>query len=89
MANLGHYIIYGPFYISFYDDESTFIHGGGLHSSADLGVVRGRHEIQKRIMALNFDDCRSKIDFIDAQESANKSIVIQVLGQLSNRVGKF
>ncbi|OQR77512.1 ras GTPase-activating protein-binding protein 1-like [Tropilaelaps mercedesae] len=71
----------------FYNDESDFIHGS-LDSSCGPGAVtgvRGQQEIHRTILALNFHDCYAKIAYVDAQESANKSVVVQVAGELSNR----
>lgn len=72
----------------FYNDESDFIHGS-LDSSCGPGAVtgvRGQQEIHRTILSLNFHDCYARIAYVDAQESTNKSVVVQVAGELSNRV---
>lgn len=51
--------------------------------------VRGQQEIHRTILALNFQDCYARIAYVDAQESINKSVVVQVAGELSNRVRSY
>ncbi|XP_003741539.2 ras GTPase-activating protein-binding protein 2 [Galendromus occidentalis] len=68
----------------FYNDESEFIHGSIDTPSKS---VRGQQDIHEAIMALNFRDCYAKIHYVDAQESENKMVVVQVAGQLTNQGG--
>lgn len=41
-------------------------------------------EIHKKITSIGFEDCRVFIHSVDAQESANGGIIIQVIGEMSN-----
>ena len=42
-------------------------------------------EIHNRITAIGFEDCKVFIHSVDAQSSANGGIIIQVIGEMSNR----
>lgn len=42
-------------------------------------------EIHNKIMALNYENCKVFIHSVDAQSSANDGILIQVVGEMSNR----
>ena len=42
-------------------------------------------EIHDRITAIGFEDCKVFIHSVDAQSSANGGIIIQVIGEMSNR----
>ncbi|TFK19443.1 hypothetical protein FA15DRAFT_682941 [Coprinopsis marcescibilis] len=66
----------------FYKKESTFIHG----TEGEEGKpCYGQQEIHKKISAIGFQDCKVFIHSVDAQSSANGGIIIQVIGEMSNR----
>ena len=41
-------------------------------------------EIHKKVLALNFRDCHTKIRHVDAHATLNEGVVVQVMGELSN-----
>lgn len=43
-------------------------------------------EIHKRVMALSFRDCHTKIRHVDAHATMNEGVVVQVMGELSNNM---
>lgn len=43
-------------------------------------------EIHKRVMALSFRDCHTKIRHVDAHATLNEGVVVQVMGELSNNM---
>lgn len=43
-------------------------------------------EIHKRVMALSFRDCHTKIRHVDAHATLNEGVVVQVMGELSNNL---
>ena len=49
-----------------------------------MAPVYGQLEINKKLLSLNFIDCHTKIRQVDSLETVNKSVVIQVIGELSN-----
>src|SRR5882762_3348446 len=42
-------------------------------------------EIHNKITSIGFEDCKVFIHSVDAQSSANGGIIIQVIGEMSNR----
>ncbi|KAK2704180.1 ras GTPase-activating protein-binding protein 1-like [Artemia franciscana] len=68
----------------FYSNDSSFIHGGLNPGDMNAEPAQGQEEIHRRIVSLNFRDVKTKIFFIDACETLNKGVVIQVIGELSN-----
>ncbi|RXW13964.1 hypothetical protein EST38_g11893, partial [Candolleomyces aberdarensis] len=66
----------------FYNKSSTFIHGT---EGEDSQACFGQQEIHKKITSIGFQDCKVFIHSVDAQSSANGGIVIQVIGEMSNR----
>ena len=44
-----------------------------------------RKEIHNKITSIGFEDCKVFIHSVDAQSSANGGIIIQVIGEMSNR----
>ncbi|TEB34400.1 hypothetical protein FA13DRAFT_1729904 [Coprinellus micaceus] len=66
----------------FYNKSSTFIHGTEGEESKPCF---GQQEIHKKITSIGFQDCKVFIHSVDAQASANGGIVIQVIGEMSNR----
>ena len=43
-------------------------------------------EIHKKVMALSFRDCHTKIRHVDAHATLNEGVVVQVMGELSNNM---
>ncbi|EIN08361.1 hypothetical protein PUNSTDRAFT_126434 [Punctularia strigosozonata HHB-11173 SS5] len=66
----------------FYTKASTFIHGT---EGEDGKPCFGQQEIHNRITQLGFEDCKVFIHSVDAQSSANGGILIQVIGEMSNK----
>lgn len=53
---------------------------------ATLGpFLTKRQEIHAKITSIGFEDCKVFIHSVDAQSSANGGIIIQVIGEMSNR----
>ncbi|KAF9450293.1 hypothetical protein P691DRAFT_810604, partial [Macrolepiota fuliginosa MF-IS2] len=66
----------------FYTKSSTFIHG----TEGEEGKpCFGQQEIHQKITSIGFQDCKVFIHSVDAQASANGGIIIQVIGEMSNR----
>ncbi|TFY83208.1 hypothetical protein EWM64_g798 [Hericium alpestre] len=66
----------------FYTKSSTFIHG---NEGDDGKPCFGQQEIHNKITSIGFEDCKVFIHSVDAQSSANGGIIIQVIGEMSNR----
>ncbi|KAF7426099.1 hypothetical protein PC9H_008465 [Pleurotus ostreatus] len=66
----------------FYTKTSTFIHGT---EGEDGKPCFGQQEIHNKITSIGFQDCKVFIHSVDAQASANGGIIIQVIGEMSNR----
>ncbi|TDL16151.1 hypothetical protein BD410DRAFT_816793 [Rickenella mellea] len=66
----------------FYTKNSTFIHGT---EGEDGRPCYGQQEIHNKILSIGFQDCKVFIHSVDAQASANNGIIIQVIGEMSNR----
>ncbi|KAH9941156.1 uncharacterized protein BXZ73DRAFT_41982 [Epithele typhae] len=66
----------------FYTKESTFIHGT---EGEDGTPCFGQQEIHNKITSIGFQDCKVFIHSVDAQSSANGGIIIQVIGEMSNK----
>ncbi|KIJ38973.1 hypothetical protein M422DRAFT_33023 [Sphaerobolus stellatus SS14] len=66
----------------FYTKNSTFIHGT---EGEDGRPCYGQQEIHNKILSIGFQDCKVFIHSVDAQASANGGIIIQVIGEMSNR----
>ncbi|KAF9121987.1 hypothetical protein BGW39_010122 [Mortierella sp. 14UC] len=62
----------------FYNKQSTMSHG-----------IQGEdtEDIHAKILALDFEDCKVLVSNVDSQTSLNGGIMIQVLGEMSNRGG--
>lgn len=65
----------------FYNKRSTMVWGTEGES---LPLAHGRADIQEKITAHEFKDCKVRVSNVDSQASANNGIVIQVLGEMSN-----
>ncbi|KAM6503458.1 hypothetical protein JOM56_000401 [Amanita muscaria] len=66
----------------FYTKQSTFTHGT---EGEDTKTCHGQQEIHQKITSIGFQDCKVFIHSVDAQSSANGGIIIQVIGEMSNR----
>lgn len=68
----------------FYSEHSTFTHGGIEKPGEEEPPAIGQHEIHKKITALNFRDCHTKIQQVDSHSTLGSGVVVQVTGELSN-----
>ncbi|XP_040201056.1 ras GTPase-activating protein-binding protein 1 isoform X3 [Rana temporaria] len=68
----------------FYGKSSSYVHGGLDTNGKPADAVYGQAEIHKKVMSLNFKDCRTKIRHVDAHATLNDGVVVQVMGELSN-----
>ncbi|KAK9761767.1 hypothetical protein K7432_013095 [Basidiobolus ranarum] len=68
----------------FYNKKSTMIHGT---EGEQVKPYHGQQEIHSKILELGFDDCRVLVSSVDSQASLNGGIIIQVLGEMSNKGG--
>lgn len=68
----------------FYSNNSSFLHGGLDRPGQETKPVVGQQEIHQKIMQLNFRDCHAKILQVDAHETLESAVVVQVIGELSN-----
>ncbi|KAG8902007.1 hypothetical protein FRB99_004972 [Tulasnella sp. 403] len=66
----------------FYTKNSTFSHGT---EGEDTKPCYGQHEINQKILSLGYDNCKVFINSVDAMSSAGNGIIIQVIGEMSNR----
>ncbi|PWN26857.1 hypothetical protein BDZ90DRAFT_232952 [Jaminaea rosea] len=70
----------------FYTKKSTLIHGTEQEEEKQCF---GQQEIHDRITALGFQDCKVYVSNVDSQSSASGGIIIQVLGEMSNKNGPW
>ncbi|XP_077387356.1 ras GTPase-activating protein-binding protein 1 [Festucalex cinctus] len=70
----------------FYGKNSSYVHGGLDASGKPLEAVYGQSDIHKRVMALSFRDCHTKIRHVDAHATLSEGVVVQVMGELSNNM---
>ncbi|XP_044258796.1 ras GTPase-activating protein-binding protein 2 [Tribolium madens] len=68
----------------FYNQNSSFIHGGLDPPNRETSPVIGQKQIHQKIQQLNFHDCHAKITQVDSQATLGKGVVVQVTGELSN-----
>ncbi|KAJ8015086.1 hypothetical protein DPEC_G00022490 [Dallia pectoralis] len=68
----------------FYGKNSSYVHGGLDNNGKPVEAVYGQSEIHKKVLALNFRDCHTKIRHVDAHATLNEGVVVQVMGELSN-----
>ncbi|KLO13692.1 hypothetical protein SCHPADRAFT_915152 [Schizopora paradoxa] len=68
----------------FYTKLSTFVHGTEGEDDANPPAY-GQQEIHQRILSLGYENCKVFIHSVDAQASAAGGILIQVIGEMSNR----
>ncbi|XP_059371462.1 ras GTPase-activating protein-binding protein 1 isoform X1 [Carassius carassius] len=70
----------------FYGKNSSYVHGGLDNNGKPAEAVYGQSEIHKKVLALSFRDCHTKIRHVDAHATLNEGVVVQVLGELSNNM---
>uniref|UniRef100_U5ER35 Putative rasputin n=1 Tax=Corethrella appendiculata TaxID=1370023 RepID=U5ER35_9DIPT len=68
----------------FYNNSSSFVHGGLDSNSREATLVIGQKQIHHKIQQLNFRDCHAKISQVDSQATLGNGVVVQVTGELSN-----
>uniref|UniRef100_A0A670IGT4 G3BP stress granule assembly factor 1 n=1 Tax=Podarcis muralis TaxID=64176 RepID=A0A670IGT4_PODMU len=68
----------------FYGKNSSYVHGGLDSNGKPADAVHGQSDIHKKVLSLNFKDCRTKIHHVDAHATLNDGVVVQVMGELSN-----
>ncbi|KAG8128505.1 putative Ras GTPase-activating protein [Naja naja] len=68
----------------FYGKNSSYVHGGLDSNGKPADAVHGQSDIHKKVLSLNFKDCRTKIRHVDAHATINDGVVVQVMGELSN-----
>ncbi|KAG0291305.1 hypothetical protein BGZ96_005298 [Linnemannia gamsii] len=68
----------------FYNRNSTMSHG---YQGEQIQVFSGQQAIKEKILELDFEDCKVLVSNLDCQGSIHGGIVVQVLGEMSNRGG--
>lgn len=68
----------------FYNNNSSFLHGGLNAADRAANAVIGQKEIHRKITELEFHDCHTKITQVDAQTTLSDGVVVQVTGEISN-----
>jgi hypothetical protein len=68
----------------FYNENSSFVHGGLDSPNRETEPVIGQRQIHHRIQQLDFNDCHAKIRQVDSQATLGSGVVVQVTGELSN-----
>ncbi|KAJ3299674.1 hypothetical protein HK104_007745 [Borealophlyctis nickersoniae] len=66
----------------FFNKKSCFSHG---YEGETTKQCYGQQEIHKRIVELDFQDCKVLVSNVDSQASLNGGIIVQVLGEMSNK----
>jgi hypothetical protein len=66
----------------FYTKKSTLCHGT---EGEEIASFHGQTQIQQRIKEHDFEDCKVVISNMDCQESTEGGVVVQVLGEMSNK----
>jgi len=69
--------IFINFTIRFYNQHSSFVHGG-LDSNRESTPAIGQKQIHQKIQQLNFRDCHAKISQVDSQLTLENGVVVQV-----------
>lgn len=70
----------------FYTKKSTLIHGT---EQEDATPCFGQQQINDKILSLGFEDAKVFVSNVDSQSSAAGGILIQVLGEMSNKGGPW
>lgn len=66
----------------FYDNKSYFCFG---HEGESVKYCHGKQEINSRFAELDFKECKVVVSNVDSQASSDGGIIIQVLGEISNK----
>ncbi|OUM63832.1 hypothetical protein PIROE2DRAFT_43151, partial [Piromyces sp. E2] len=66
----------------FYGNDSYFCYGLEGESTQ---YCHGKEEIRKRISDIDYKECRVVVSNVDSQPSNNEGIIVQVLGEMSNK----
>ncbi|KAJ3052644.1 hypothetical protein HK097_005921 [Rhizophlyctis rosea] len=66
----------------FYNKNSSFSHG---HEGDSPAQCHGQQEIHKRILELDFQDCKVLVSNIEVMSSISGGVVVQVIGEMSNK----
>lgn len=70
----------------FYSKRSTLVHGT---EQEEAPLCIGQQEIHEKIVSLGFSDAKVYVSNVDSQASAAGGIIIQVLGEMSNKGGAW
>ncbi|PWN49177.1 hypothetical protein IE53DRAFT_160190 [Violaceomyces palustris] len=70
----------------FYTKKSTLVHGT---EQEDAEPCFGQQQIHDKISSLGFQDAKVFVSNVDSQSSASGGIIIQVLGEMSNKGGPW
>ncbi|TIB70083.1 hypothetical protein E3P77_00133 [Wallemia ichthyophaga] len=70
----------------FYNQDSTLIHG---YEDGDERTCFGQKDINARVAEIGFENCKVFVHSLDSQSSANGGILVQVVGEMSNRNGPW
>ncbi|CAN6674600.1 hypothetical protein TRVA0_057S00826 [Trichomonascus vanleenenianus] len=68
----------------FYTKNSVICHGV---EGETIQHCKGQSQIQKQIKEHNFQDCKVMVSNVDSLPSADGGVILQVLGEMSNRGG--
>ncbi|KAI7829604.1 hypothetical protein BC939DRAFT_441212 [Gamsiella multidivaricata] len=68
----------------FYNKQSTMSHG---IQGEEPHICHGQQSIHAKILELDFEDCKVLVSNVDSQSSLNGGIMVQVLGEMSNKGG--
>lgn len=71
-------------YYRFYNQHSSFVHGG-LDSNRESTPAIGQKQIHQKIQQLNFRDCHAKISQVDSQLTLENGVVVQVSININKR----
>lgn len=66
------------FHCRFYNNQSSFVHGGLDASNKEVNPVVGQKQIHQKIQQLDFRDCHAKIAQVDSQSTLGEGVVVQV-----------
>ncbi|CAG0913764.1 unnamed protein product [Notodromas monacha] len=61
----------------FYNNDSSFVHGGPDTATREEPAVFGQVEIHRKIVELDFRDCHAKIRQVDSHATLGSGVVIQ------------
>lgn len=70
----------------FYSKRSTLVHG---IEQEEVPLCIGQQQIHEKIVSLGYQDAKVFVSNVDSQASAAGGIIIQVLGEMSNKGGAW